>query len=124
MPGLRALIDFSCAEDGCGQPIQFNLLDLRAGEGVVTCERCRQSYDFDDEFLDKLNKLRVLILAVKDAEDILGDCSVGVATANGEIKLPYKLLLTRLNTQITFAGSGKTMDFHIRVEPLAGETFR
>lgn len=124
MPNLRAMIDFCCSEQDCGRTITFNLLELRESDASITCESCRRSYEFDDAFLAKLEKLRVLVLAVKDAEDILGDCSVGVATANGELKLPYKLLLTRLNTQINLAGSGQTMEFHFRVEPLASETFR
>ena len=75
-------------------------------------------------FLEKLEKLRRLLLAVKDAEDILGDVNVGVTTLNGEVKIPYRLLLTRLNTMITIDVGGQQVDFHFRVEPLDNGSFR
>ena len=37
----------------------------------------------------------------RKAEDILGDSNVSVNVAGGEVKIPYALLLTRLNTLIT-----------------------
>jgi len=123
-PAMRAMIDFDCTEEDCGQTIEFNLLDLRDSNGEITCENCRRSYLFDDVFLDKLDKLRVLVLAVQDAETILGDCNVSITTPAGDVRIPYRLLLTRLNTQITLNSTGQKMDFHFRVEPLNNLSFR
>lgn len=36
----------------------------------------------------KLNKLKNLILALRDAEPILGDCNVAVTVPAGEVKIP------------------------------------
>jgi hypothetical protein len=122
---MKALVDFACPEADCGATIRFDLLELQEGGGSLSCENCRSLYAFDQPFLDKLEKLRLLILAVRDAEDILGDCTVAVAPANGEeVRVPYRLLLTRLNTSITLDCSGHSIDFNFRVEPLSDATFR
>ena len=124
MDKMQAMIDFNCMYDDCDHVIQFNLLQLKEGNGILSCPACHRQYEFaDDIFIEKLEKLRNLVLAVKDAEDILGDCNVGVTTVNGEVKIPYRLLLTRLNTMITINIGDKSVDFHFRVEPLNDGSF-
>jgi hypothetical protein len=125
MDNMRAIIDFSCMDEECDEVIQFNLMQLKENGGLLKCPGCHRQYEFaDDVFLEKLDKLRRLLLAVKEAEDILGDVNVGVTTLNGEVKIPYRLLLTRLNTMITLDVGGSKVDFHFRVEPLDNGTFR
>ena len=125
MSKMRAIIDFSCMGDDCDETIQFNLMQLKEDKGLLKCPSCHRQYEFaDDEFIGKLEKLRKLLLAVQDAEEILGDCNVGVTTLNGEVKIPYRLLLTRLNTMITLDVGGTKVDFHFRVEPLDNASFR
>ena len=125
MDKMRAIIDFNCMDEECDEVVQFNLMQLKENKGCLQCSACHRQYEFaDDIFIDKLDKLRRLLLAVKDAEDILGDCNVGVTTFNGEVKIPYRLLLTRLNTMITIEVGGEKVDFHFRVEPLDNSSFR
>ncbi len=125
MENMRAIIDFNCMEDDCDEVIQFNLMQLKESNGLLKCPGCHRQYEFADSlFISKLSKLRNLLLAVKEAEDILGDVNVGVTTMNGEVKIPYRLLLTRLNTMITLDVGGKKVDFHFRVEPLDQGSFR
>ena len=125
MDKMRAIIDFNCMEEDCDEVIQFNLMQLRENDGLLKCPCCHRQYEFaDDVFLGKLNKLRNLLLAVQEAEDILGDVNVGVTTLNGEVKIPYRLLLTRLNTMITLDVGGEKVDFHFRVESLDNASFR
>ena len=81
-------------------------------------------YAFDEALKTKLNKLKNLILVLRDAESILGDCNVAVTVPAGEVKIPYALLLTRLNTMITLNLGEKKVDFHIRIEPTSADTFR
>ena len=125
MDNMRAIIDYTCMDEECDACIQFNLMQLKENGGLLKCPECHRQYEFaDDLFLEKLEKLRRLLLAVKDAEDILGDVNVGVTTLNGEVKIPYRLLLTRLNTMITIDVGGQQVDFHFRVEPLDNGSFR
>ena len=120
---MLALIEFDCIERDCNTSVQFNLLDLKREKGRVKCKNCHKLYQFDKDFLAKLEKLRVLIIAVRDAEDILGDCNISVVTPAGEVKLPYRLLLTRLNTLVSLNCNGKKLEFNFRVEPLSDVAF-
>ncbi len=119
-----AKIDFDCLEADCGQTIQFNLMGLKKNKGVVTCPHCHRPYEFDRAFLGKLEKLRTMVQAVKDAEDILGNCNVAITTPAGEVKIPYQLLLTRLNTLISLDVGDRKIDFNFRIEPFNDTTFR
>ncbi|MCF7853864.1 MAG: hypothetical protein K9N51_03630 [Candidatus Pacebacteria bacterium] len=116
---LHAVVDFVCLNQECGAVVKFDVLGLQRSKGKVVCPECRREYHFDRSFLDKLQRLRKLIFAVRDAEDILGDINVAVTTPMGEVKVPYRLLLTRLNTTITIGVGGTQVDFNFRIEPLS-----
>ncbi len=121
---LRAHVDFACLEDDCRATIEFNLMQLQEANGVVSCPICRRGYHFDQEFLDKLSRLRALIFAVQGAGDILGSASVAVQTMSQEVKVPYNLLLTRMNTVITLDVGDRKVDFNFRIEPLNNGSIR
>jgi hypothetical protein len=123
-PTLTAKVDFDCLEEGCNTTIQFNLMALAQNQGQVACPNCHRPYQFDRAFLKQLEKLRALVFAVRDAQDILGSCNIAITTPAGEVKIPYQLLLTRLNTMVTLNVGGHQMDFNFRVEPLQDGTFR
>ncbi|MBN1865491.1 MAG: hypothetical protein JW808_11375 [Victivallales bacterium] len=119
-----AEVDFQCFDNGCDGLIKFNLKDALCDDFQALCSACHRSYEFDDMLKGKLRRLCDLIVAVRDAEDILGTCNVAVTVPAGMVKIPYALLLTRLNTMITLQLDGKDVDFHFRVEPSSPETFR
>jgi hypothetical protein len=117
-------VDFECSEDECSGIISFKLKNALNPRFQAICPQCHRSYQFDPNLQDKLMKLRDLITAVKKAEDILGNCNVAVEMPGKSVKIPYALLLTRLNTMITLNLNNKDIDFHFRVEPTSAETFR
>ena len=123
-PRMRAMVDFTCLDDECNSAVRFNVMELRESKGRVACLACHREYHFEPDFLDKLARLRQLILAVMNAEDILGDVNVAVTSTAGEIKIPYRLLLTRLNSIITLEIAGRKVDFNFRIEPLKNGTFK
>ncbi|EDM26233.1 hypothetical protein LNTAR_24019 [Lentisphaera araneosa HTCC2155] len=124
MDKMTALVDFLCLDEECGKTINFNVMELKEKEGLLTCPHCYRQYSFSDStFIEKLEKLRNLLIAVKDAEDILGDVNVGVNTVAGSAKIPYRLLLTRMNTVITLEVGGYKIDFNFRVEPAKSGDF-
>lgn len=123
-PEMRAMVDFACLDEGCSDTVLFNVMELRQSKGRVACTACHREYCFDAGFLDKLERLRHLILAVMSAEDILGDINVAVTTPAGDVKIPYRLLLTRLNSVISLQVGGRTVDFNFRIEPLENGSFR
>jgi len=119
-----AEVDFECFENNCDGVVKFNLRDALADNFQAICQKCHRSYQFENDLKEKLNKLCDLIIAVRKAEDILGDCNVAVTVPGQTVKIPYALLLTRLNTMITLQVGGKDVDFHFRVEPASPDTFR
>ena len=90
----------------------------------MACEVCHRSYHFDRTFLDKLRRLRNLIFAIQGAGDILGNVNVAIQTMSHEVKVPYNLLLTRMNTVITLEVGKRQVDFNFRIEPLNGGSIR
>lgn len=120
----KAQIDFGCLADDCNEIIKFDLVDVTAKNFVAVCGKCHNSYSIDGDLRDKLLRMHNLISAIRQAEDILGDANVSVNVAGGDVKIPYALLLTRLNTLITLNLDGKQVDFHLWVEPSSPDTFR
>ena len=124
-PGeMRAMVDFSCLDDECKAAVSFNLMEIQEGEGRITCSQCHREYHLDALFLGKLQRLRRLIVTVQESADLLGDVNVAVTTPQQEVKIPYWLMLTRLNTIITLDLGGKKVDFNFRIEPLNQQMFR
>ena len=121
---MRAMVDFACLDEDCKAAVAFNIMELKDKEGRVLCPQCHREYRFEPEFLSKLERLRRLILTVQESADILGEVNVAVTTPAGEVKVPYWLLLTRLNTLITLEVAGRKVDFNFRIEPLNGASFR
>ena len=94
-------------------------------EDADFCEHCGSRLEPGDGSEPSPGKKRGnLIVAVRDAESILGNCNVAVAVPGGEVKIPNALLLTRLNTMLTLKMGDKTVDFHLWIEPSSPDTFR
>ena len=117
-----AQLDFVCPD--CGGVVKFNLMELEQSDFQTMCPKCHRPYQFDDQLREKFRKLYNLIQTLHEAEPILGHCNVAVATPGGEVKIPYALLLTRLNTMLTFQLGDKSVDFHLWIEPASPDTFR
>ncbi len=122
--GARAKIDFHCLNGECDGIVKFNLADVAKTGFQAVCEKCHNTYELDSGLRGKLGKMLKLIMTIREVEDIMGNCNVAVTVAGGEVKIPYALLLTRLNTIITLDFGGEKVDFHLWVEPTSPDTFR
>ncbi len=124
--GAKAQIDFHCLDsESCDGVVAFNLAEVSDCNFQAVCPKCHRAYVLDEALRDKLMRMLKLVAAIRDAEDILGDSSVAVTVAGArEVKIPYALLLTRLNTLITLNYGDKKVDFHLWIEPSSPETFR
>lgn len=120
----KAQIDFNCLNSDCGAVVRFNLTEAAKPDFQAVCPECHATYEFDAALRDKLARMLNLIKAIREAEDILGDANVAVTTAHDEIRIPYSLLLTRLNSVITLEFANRHVDFHLWIEPSSPETFR
>src|ERR1700722_3814205 len=91
-------LQFCC--QSCQNPIQFSVFDLEKSEGIQ-CSECGFLYDFNDEVLRRqLRKFENLCRQIQLSEEILSNTSVGIYLGDREVKIPYKLLLTRLNSTL------------------------
>ena len=120
----RAQLDFHCLAEDCSGVVGFDLASVADPEFQAVCPVCHRAYALDAALQDKLERMMKLIEALRNSEDILGDSVVSVNVAGGEVRVPYALLLTRLNTLITLNLGDTPTDFHLWVEPSSPETFR
>ena len=120
----KAQLDFHFLDGNCAGVVKFDLNDIADADFQAVCPVCHRAYALDDVLRDKLCRMMKLISAIRDSEDILGDSVVSVNVAGGEVRIPYALLLTRLNTLISLEIAGQKTDFHLWVEPSSPDTFR
>lgn len=110
-------LEFICTVDSCRKVIPFSPLKIEKNP-AIECPHCKKQYTFERKLVDQFKKFEKLIMAVRDAKEILGNTSVGINVDGNQIKIPYKLLLTRMNTLLTLDVGGNTITFKFRVEPL------
>jgi len=66
----------------------------------------------------KLEKFEKLCRAVNEAQEILSDTNVAINVYSHEVKIPFRLLLSRLNTQLNLDVGGREIQIRFRVSPL------
>jgi hypothetical protein len=120
----KAQLDFNCMSGDCAGVVGFDLVNVADPDFQAVCPVCHTAYALDDSLRDKLTRMMKLIASIRECEDILGDSVVSVNVAGGEVRVPYALLLTRLNTMISLEVSGRKTDFHLWVEPSNPQIFR
>ena len=78
-----------------------------------------KKYAFTDPTLTRqIKKFEALCCKIHDAEEILGNASVGVDVGTHHVKVPYKLLLTRLSSSLDLIMNGQTVSITFRIEPV------
>jgi hypothetical protein len=116
----KAAVEFKCIQNGCKGAIRFSILDV--GKKIaVQCPSCQNNYTFNKDLTEKIKKFIELILAVRSAEDILGNTHVAIDVGEKSVQVPYRLLLTRLNTLLTLKIGSNEIIFKFRIEPLRGQ---
>lgn len=109
-------LQFTCK--GCKQHIQFSIFDLEKSDHSLHCFHCQKSYLFSDETLIRqLKKFETLCRTISDSEEILSHTSVGVDVGDRHVKIPYKLLLTRLSSCLDLMIDGEPVSIIFRIEP-------
>jgi len=93
------MIEIDCPRSDCGGVAAVKLEEALA-QGKVRCPRCGADFQLPPETGESLRLLLELKAAVSRAEPILGRTSVAVATAGGEVAIPYRILLGRMTTEL------------------------
>ncbi|MBE6387013.1 MAG: hypothetical protein IKD29_01090 [Lentisphaeria bacterium] len=123
-PGSKAFIEFKCPSGDCDGVFRLTLENMSQPGYQAVCPVCHTPFEFDEVLRSKLARMLNLIVVIRDSEDLLGDAMISVNVAGGSVKIPYAMMLTRLNTVITLDLGGTKTDFHLRVEPSGAEMFR
>lgn len=101
----------------CHLPITFSLFDLEGG-AVVRCGECGKKYSLADETLQRqLQKFANLCRSIQESEEILGTSAIALAVGNQEVKIPFKILLTRLKSTLDLSVGNEKCIVSFRVEP-------
>jgi DNA-directed RNA polymerase subunit RPC12/RpoP len=109
-------LQFSCI--ACREVVSFSIFELDSSQDPIKCVHCKKRYVLDDNNLKRqLRKFEALCRQIVESEEILGHTSVGVDIGNHHVKIPYKLLLTRLNSSIDLMIGDQPVSIIFRLEP-------
>jgi len=109
-------LEFECQL--CHEPVEFSVLDLEDSEEPLCCSHCQKKYALEDETLRRqLKKFVALCREIHNAEEILSHTSVGIDIGDSRVKVPYRLLLTRLNSTIDLMVGDQPLSIKFRFEP-------
>jgi hypothetical protein len=110
------VLEFAC--QSCHSPINFSIFELEKREGEIPCSSCTFIYDFSDENLRRqLRKFEALCRQIQQSEEILSNTSIGIHIGDREVKIPFKLLLTRLNSTLDLLIGDQPLTITFRIEP-------
>lgn len=109
-------LSFPCSR--CKNDIKFSLFELDQNNGLLSCPHCEQNYLFNDPQLKRqLRLFESLCRQIKDSEEILGNTSIGVDVGNSRVEIPFKLLLTRFNSNLQLQMGPEKIVITFRLEP-------
>ena len=110
------VLQFCC--QSCQHLVQFSVFEIEKNK-TVQCSECSLLYDFNDETLIRhLQKFENLCRQIQSSEEILSNTSIGIYLGDREIKIPYKLLLTRLNSTLDLMVGNRLLTITFRIEPI------
>ena len=110
-------LEFSC--QSCQKAVDFSIFELDKQGGQITCPGCSMTYDLGDETLKRqLKKFEGLCQQIQASEEILSNTAIGIYIGDREVKIPFKLLLTRLNSTLDLIIDEQPMTIRFRIEPI------
>lgn len=111
------VLQFHCIS--CKNPVQFSIFELDQPQACVTCNECKKIYSFEDEGLKRhLRKFEALCKQIYESEEILGKTSIGVDIGEHHVKIPFKILMTRLTSTLDLQIGEQQVSINFRLEPL------
>lgn len=110
-------LEFHCIH--CKTPVYFSVLESETFHSCISCSHCNKQYSFDDNtILRHLQLFEKLCLQIHESKEILGNTHVAVSVGSQEVKIPYKILLSRLNSVIELKIEGQIIQIKFRIEPV------
>ncbi len=104
-------VGFPCPNADCGATVEVDIVALPSGKLDCACKVCNQSFSLDADAPEKIAKIGALATMLADMQGLLRECSLGVATPAGEVKVPFALALTQLKNLIQLNVNGEKRPF-------------
>lgn len=109
-------LEFDCLQ--CQKSVTFSIFQLDKEQSPIICSSCQETYLLDDEILQRqIKKFIALCHQIRESEEILGNTCVGINVEDRHVKIPYKLLLSRLNSTLDLAIGDRPLSIRFRFEP-------
>lgn len=108
-------LHFKCLK--CQAEIFFSILGISQDQ-CLQCENCSRSYHFGQEIVTQIQKFEMLCFQIHQSEEILGQTAVAIDVGPHQIKVPYRLLLTRLASVLDLVVGDQRVEIFFRIEPL------
>jgi hypothetical protein len=120
MPDDLFQIDCLC----CKRPVAFSISDLDTSDldapyQYTSCPECGKKYGLQGETLKRqLKMFAALCRQIQQSEEILGNTAVAVDVGPHNVKIPFKLLLTRLKSTLDLQVGDTKLVVTYRVQPI------
>lgn len=109
-------LQFDC--QGCKKPICFSVFELEQAAKPIQCPHCEKTYAFSDPTLIRqIKKFEALCRQICDSEEILSSTAVGIDVGDRHVKVPFKILLSRLSSCLDLMIGKQPMSIKFRIEP-------
>ncbi|MGK5594865.1 MAG: hypothetical protein ACSNEK_05870 [Parachlamydiaceae bacterium] len=109
-------LEFQCQK--CQKAVPFSIFELERRQDI-SCPTCSKKYLIQDEILIRqLKKFESLCIQIRESEEILGNAGIGVDVGDKNVKIPFKLLLTRLSSYLNLTLGDQPLTIAFRLEPL------
>ncbi|GAB4237999.1 MAG: hypothetical protein Tsb0021_17800 [Chlamydiales bacterium] len=95
----------------------FSIFELESNRYILKCAGCQKQYLFSETLCNHLRKFEALCRQLVESEEILSQTSVGIRIGETEVEVPYRLLLSRLNSMLELSIDGKITKIEFRLEP-------
>lgn len=113
---LAHTFSLTCTE--CNFSIDVPLQALSQLPLIVQCPHCQKQFGFTDStIVSQIKQFISLCKEIKASEDLLSSASIAVRIGSEEVKVPFKLLLTRLRSTFDLDVGGKKITISYRTEP-------
>jgi DNA-directed RNA polymerase subunit RPC12/RpoP len=109
-------LEFDCRR--CKEPVRFSLFEIEHHPDIA-CSHCWKKYVFDDpSLISQLKQFSALCRQIQASKEILSHTSIGVDMDDRQVKIPFKLLLTRLSSCLDLEIGDTRESLSFRFEPL------
>lgn len=113
---VGSTLEFSCTQ--CQHNVQFSIVDSNAQENPIKCASCGKDYVFDSNSLEQLKLFSALCRQISESSSILSQACVAVDIGGQQVKIPFNILLTRLNSLLNMDIEGVHREIAFRIEPI------